>query len=156
MKVFSPELERVLEEADAELGARTERNQRWGIADYPDWLRDQDTGLLSFVNEDGSGIAAPAQVAGTWRLADSSWLWSWANPSLDEALTVAARQTLSAIESRGLHEITEPRLDGLSEDQAWQLTALTGVSWDATGSYRGPAGDFHVFLVYGPLAEIAT
>ena len=73
MKVFSPELERVLEEADAELGARTERNQRWGIADYPDWLLDQAKPRVSAVGPlRADTMTRPSRRRAAWRSTDSA------------------------------------------------------------------------------------
>ena len=154
MSRFSAKTQALLDEADVEISQRTENNQSWGIDNYPNWGLDQDTGLLTFTNEHESGIGAPAQIAGTFRLRDSSWLWASANPSIDDALSVAAKQALARIEANGLLDIAEPRLDNLTEDHAWQLTALTGLIWGATGSYRGPSGPYHVFIVYGELRNL--
>jgi hypothetical protein len=151
MPRFTSNTQALLDEVDLELYQRTEKNQSWGIDGYANWGLDQDTGLLTFTNEDGAGIGAPAQVAGTLRLRDSSWLWGWANHSIDDTLKVAAKQTLTRIEANGLTDIVEPRLANVTEDHAWQLTALTGYTWGATGTYRGPSGPFHVFIVYGEL-----
>ena len=119
MSRFSANTQSLLDEADVELCERTEGNQKWPLHTHPPSPLDQDTGLRTFTSEDGSGIGAPVQVAGTYRLRDSSWLWAWANSSLDEALTEAAKQTLAKIEANGMSEIAEPRIDNLTEEDAW-------------------------------------
>jgi hypothetical protein len=55
-----------------------------------DWQFDQDEGTIRFLPD----FAFPAQCIGTESERGKSWLWAWANPSIDE------KQTRSAIEAR--------------------------------------------------------
>src|SRR5919108_6022775 len=53
-----------------------------------DWQLDQDRGVLTF----GDDISLDAQILGSASDRSGTWLWAWANPSIDDRLTREARR----------------------------------------------------------------
>src|SRR5258705_11822972 len=60
----------------------------WGLDKITRWDLVQDSGNLVFLLPDGMKAVCPAQIIGTYNSEDHTWLWAWANPSIDEKLKV--------------------------------------------------------------------
>jgi len=109
---------------------------------------DQDTGDLVFSLADGTKAVAPAQIIGTFNSEDQTWLWAWANPSVDEKLRKDALKVRKYGEEHHIDRLTKRKWVG-TEEEAWAMTALAVKLCGEQGAYRGPAGETYVFMTFG-------
>ncbi|MEL6183168.1 MAG: DUF6882 domain-containing protein [Myxococcota bacterium] len=145
----TPTLQALVDTATAELTARTAAHQSWGLGSFERWDLDQEQGVLRFSGPDGRIAEAPAQIAGSFNAANGSWLWAWNNRSIIPELRRSAERVRQFGSERGYEPLTSPRLS-VSEEEAWELAALTMHLTKAEGVYRGPASDnLFVFIVFG-------
>jgi hypothetical protein len=112
----------------------------WGLDRISRWDLDQDTGELAFSFDDGFKAVAAAQIIGTYNSEDHTWLWAWANPSVDDALKKDALKVRKYGEEHHVERLTKAKWVGTEED-AWAMTALAVKLCEEQGAYRGPAGE---------------
>lgn len=144
---FKAECERAM----AELELRTSAHVRAWHMDECEWAVRQDTGLITFTDRKRGMVAnAPVQFIGTFNTEDSSWLWAWANPSLQPAL-VADAEKLRAYGTEKQYPTLIAAKVKCEEKAAWKLAALACIVGGQEGAYRGPAGTTMVFMTFGPV-----
>ena len=132
-----------------ELQLKTEAHKKaWGMDKMLRWDFNQGSGKLEFSLPDGLKAVAPAQIIGTYNSEDHTWLWAWANPSIDEKLQADARQLLKYGEEHHIDRLTKRKWVG-TEEEAWAMAALAVKLCGKQGAYRGPAGATKVFMVFG-------
>lgn len=123
----------------------------WGLGSTDRWDADLELGTIQFSNADGFTVTAPVQVIGSYSSDEGSWLWSWANPSVIEPLTQAARLARAFGETYELSEFTQRKIQCL-EDDAWRFAAVGLHLSRSAGCYRGPAGSTFVFMTFGEVS----
>ena len=131
-----------------ELQLKTEAHKAWGLHKMLRWDFNQGSGKIEFSLPDGLKAVAPAQIIGTYNSEDHTWLWAWANPSIEEKLQADARQLLKYGEEHHIDRLTTRKWVG-TEEEAWAMAALAVKLCGKQGAYRGPAGATKVFLVFG-------
>jgi hypothetical protein len=132
-----------------ELDLKTQAHKEtWGLGKIVRWDLSQDTGELIFSLPDGMKAVNPAQITGTYNSDDHTWLWAWANPSIDEKLKADALKVRKYGEEHHIDQLTKPKWEG-TEDDAWAMTALAVKLCGEQGAYRGPAGATYVFIAFG-------
>jgi hypothetical protein len=90
----------------------------------------------------------PAQIIGTYNSEDRTWMWAWANPSIDERLRADALKVRKYGEEHRIDRLTKPKWEG-TEDDAWAMAALAVKLCGEQGAYRGPSGTTYVFIAFG-------
>jgi len=85
---------------------------------------------------------------GTYNSQDQTWLWAWANPSIDEKLKADALKVRKYGEEHHIDRLTKSKWKG-TEDDAWAMAALAVKLCGEQGAYRGPAGTTYVFIAFG-------
>lgn len=132
-----------------ELRAQTEKNVAWGI-DKSEWSVDQDTGMVTFTQAD-SIATAEVQIIGSYNAEEQTWLWSWANSSVNPRLQTAAIMAHERGKAAGIEKLSTGKWQG-TEDDAWHMTAVAVKLAGLQGSYRGPAGGpLFIFMGFGPV-----
>lgn len=132
-----------------ELRLKTDAHRRvWGLDKITRWDLSQDSGKLVFSLPDGLKAVCPAQIIGTYNSEDHTWLWAWANPSIEDKLKVDALKVRKYGEEHHIDRLTEGKWVG-SEDDAWAMLALAVKLGGEQGGYRGPAGAIYVFIAFG-------
>lgn len=135
-----------------ELRLKTEGHANvWGLDRITRWDLSQDSGELVFTLPDGLVAKAPAQIIGTYNSEDHTWLWAWANSSIDDKLIVDALKVKKYGEEHHIERLTQRKWVGTEED-AWAMTALAVKLCDEQGAYRGPAGETKVFITFGKVS----
>jgi hypothetical protein len=141
-----PTLQKVsLEELKLKTQAHT---NAWGLGRVDRWDLNQDAGELVFSFPDGIKAVCPAQIIGTYNSEDRTWLWAWANPSIDEKLKKDALRVRKYGEEHHIDRLTKSKWVG-TEDDAWAMTALAVKLCGEQGAYRGPTGSTYVFIAFG-------
>jgi hypothetical protein len=123
----------------------------WGLDKIKRWDLDQGEGDIVFTLKDQMKAVAPAQIIGTYNTEDHTWLWAWANSSVNEKLQVDALKLRKYGEEHHIEKLTTAKWVG-TEDEAWAMTALAVKLCDKQGAYLGPAGPTHVFIAFGKVA----
>jgi hypothetical protein len=139
-----------LDECFEELRTIQEANgEKWGIDDCERWDVTQESGLLVFTNTRNGyrKLTGKVQIIGSFDTADDTWLWAWANPSVQPAIQEDALKLKEYGEKHGLDQLTEAKWQG-EELDGWMMTALAVKLLDAEGAYRGPAGSLRIFMVF--------
>src|SRR5215204_2613097 len=139
-----------------ELQLKTQAHvEAWGLDRISRWDLSQDEGELVFSFDDGIKVTAPAQIIGSYNAEDHTWLWAWANPSIDEKLQEDALKVRKYGEEHRIERLTTRKWEGTEED-AWAMTALAVKLCGEQGAYRGPAGAARVFIAFGPVKITKT
>lgn len=151
----TPEFTAFLEASMEGLRLQTEAHQgAWRLGESDRWDFSQDTGELIFTFPDME-VRTAAQIVGTFDSAQGTWMWGWANPSIDPRLV---RDSTRAREHGAQHRIrrlTERKWPG-EEIDAWRMTALTNRLCSSNGAYLGPAGSTYVFFTFGEVRLMRT
>ncbi len=121
---------------------------RWGLGTAERWDLDQNAGVLRWTFPDRIA-EAPAQILGSYSPKGASWMWAWANESLVSDLLSASMAVRSWGEEKGHTSLTTPVLDGVTDEQAADLTAIAFRITQATGFYRAPAGRSLLHMTFG-------
>ncbi len=121
----------------------------WGLGEAA-WSVDLETGFIEFTNDKGWTITAPVQVIGTYNTLDGTWLWGWDHPSVSEPVAQHAKLVNGFGKKHALEWLTTRKVE-ISEDQAWEFTALASYLAQAQGAYRGPIGTTLVYMTFGEL-----
>jgi hypothetical protein len=116
------------------------------------WDADLDAGTITFTNDQGWVVTAPVQVVGTYSTRDGTFMWGWDHPSIPEPAREAAKAVQDFGAKHGLEVLTTRKV-ALSEEEAWELTALANYLWQGQGAYRGPTngGTTLVYMTFGEL-----
>jgi hypothetical protein len=122
--------------------------EAWDLDNIDRWDLNQDTGELLFSFADGLRAVAPAQIIGTYNSEDQTWLWAWANPSIDEKLRKDALKVREYGQKHRTEQLTKAKWKGTEKD-AWAMAALAVKLCGEQGAYRGPAGSTYVFIAFG-------
>ena len=131
-----------------ELQSKLEANKGWGLDKILWWDFNQGSGNIEFSLPDGMKAVSPAQIIGTYNSDDNTWLWAWANSSIEEKLKADARRLQKYGEEHHIDRLTTRKWVG-SEEDAWAMTALAVKLCGKQGAYRGPSGATKVFFVFG-------
>jgi hypothetical protein len=121
-----------------------EEEIRLGTYQRFDW--SQDTREITFSEAGSPRVVAAFQFVGTLSKNTGTWLWSWANESLDPAV----KQQLLEVQRFGVaHDLPPILQDEWPADEAdgWDMTALAANLLQAVGAYRAPGSSGHSFLV---------
>lgn len=110
------------------------------IAGFKQWNLDQSKAELSFVLADGRTWVMPAQIVGSWSREEESWLWGWANESVDAKCRVAVANVRDgARPHRGLAALTNGSFGAL-QPLAVELAMFASVQMNARGVFPGDYG----------------
>ena len=120
----------------------------WGLDTALDWSIDQDKQYIAWTLKDGRTAKAPVQIVGTFNPKDCSFLWAWGHPSSEEPLQEAAKLARAYGEANGDDRFTQRKVI-VTEDEAWELTAVACRVAEANGAYRADAGGPLVFVTFG-------
>ena len=132
-----------------ELKQKTEAHMGiWGIDKIERWDLSQESGELVFSLRGGLKAVTAAQIIGTYNSEDHTWLWAWANSSINEKLQVDALKVRKYGEEHNIERLTKSKWTGTEED-AWAMAALAVKLCGEQGAYRGPAGETKVFIAFG-------
>jgi hypothetical protein len=120
----------------------------FALGSWRRWDWDQDTGRLVFSDAEGGAprVIADIQFVGSVSSESATWLWSWANPYIDRALTSGAREVRLLGEARGIAQLTTPKWPATADD-GWEMTSITAYVLQARGVYRTPTDKGYTYLV---------
>lgn len=124
------------------------------VAGQRDWSLDQEAALLRL----GEDLELPAQLIGSAAHRQRTWLWAWANPSVDEAMTIRSRELRAIGEARGIDALSTPEVPlGRVGDGHTLMLAVVGLL-DADAYFRCPyaGGEAFVTVAAPQVREVAV
>lgn len=145
----TPEFKALLDASMEELKLKTAAHQGgWRLGTSKRWDLAQTKGDLIFTFGDGVIATCPAQIIGSFDSAGGSWLWAWANPSIEDSLKRDSLRVRDYGQRRKIKRLTSAALQ-CTEADAWLMAAFACKHCAAQGVYRGPAGGAFVFINFG-------
>ena len=112
------------------------------------WVVDQNAGIIQFDRKDGALVTAPVQIIGAWNPRTMMFRWAWDHPMVQQRLRNDAERTRWFGDKHGLEELTEKSLK-MTEQEAWQMTALAMKVNASHGVYRAPTEGPVIFMTLG-------
>ncbi len=121
-------------------------DKEYGLFKHERWDWDQETRKILFSNAGNVALVARIQFVGSVATTSNTWLWSWANHSLDE-MTYHELLTLRAFgEAEGFANLTVPKWPA-DETDGWEMAAVAAKVLDAQGAYRTPCDTGFLFMI---------
>ena len=145
---MDPDLGTLLLEGQAAIARTTEEHSaRWGLGNARRWVLDQGDGRLVWSFDDHIA-SAPAQVLGSWNSEVGSFVWSWDNGSIADALCETASNVRAYGAEHGIGALTTSPLQ-LDEEKVRDLVALAFRVGRCTGLYAHFDGTLASYFAFG-------
>jgi hypothetical protein len=130
--------DKLVAEGGRYLDAQLETNRRvFRIGSYARYDWSQETGELVFSDGGVPKLIATIQVVGDFSGTSKTWLWAWANDSIDKKLAVGARRVRRYGQVHGMDRLTRAQWPG-TQDDGWCLAGISALLLHAKGAYRSP------------------
>lgn len=124
----------------------TKLDKEYKLAKYS-WSYSQDSGKLVFSENGVVKVIATAQIVGSYSTYSNTWMWSWANKSVDDSVKKDIVKVKEYGEKNQFKELTTAQWK-CDQDYAWIMTAVASHLLKAKGAYRGPYPDgFAYFMI---------
>ncbi|MCG7496417.1 hypothetical protein MHO82_06050 [Vibrio sp. Of7-15] len=122
----------------------------WGLGSEKHWSVDLNLGKVRFDFSDGKVAEAPVQIIGTYS-PNGTFMWGWEHPSVPSELSEHANFVKTFGHKYQLSELVT-HVVKLSEERAWEYTALAMRLGKANGAYRADAGGgTQVYMTFGEI-----
>jgi hypothetical protein len=119
----------------------------FSLSRYERWDWDAESGTVVFSDGATPRVIAQAQVVGSVSKETGTWLWSWANSSIDQR----HRKDLSEVqrfgEQQGIWQLTTAKWEA-DEVDGWEMTSIAAYVLQAKGAYRMPSERLFTFAVF--------
>jgi hypothetical protein len=116
------------------------------LGDHERWDYDQDRGQLTFSNQGKVALICDILFVGSFSKVTGTWLWSWANESVEEKLKAPLLELCEFGEEQGFERLAGAYWEAAEED-AWEMTAVAARFLGAIGAYRAPKDRGFTFMV---------
>lgn len=126
--------------------------EKYRLGEYDEFWFDQPSGTLQFKRGEGVELAFNVVPVGSWSGNSNSWMWAWANESVDEALKAASMKIQGLADHTGYAVFTNGSFPA-EELMAHELTAMAVHHLSALGMYIAPAGNLKTFLALMDLKQ---
>jgi len=148
------EFERLSEKAYGYLYQQQDlTEEKYGIGKYEKWFYDQTTGYLTFSDGDTIKLKIKYEEVGSISKISGTWLWSWANPHLEEKIKTAILKVKDYGREHQLEPLTKRKWYA-DEYDGWEMTAITAYLMKAKGAYRVPTENTFSFMVYKEIIDL--
>lgn len=125
---------------------QAELEKQFRLSDYERFDVSQDTAELVFSGGGKSDVIAKVVFVGSFSLRSETWLWAWANESINASLTKDLAIVRDHGKTHGFRQLTE-RGWTTHEDEGWELAAVVNYLLKGKGVYRAPADKTILWLV---------
>ncbi|MBK9154493.1 MAG: hypothetical protein IPM25_09815 [Chloracidobacterium sp.] len=149
------EYEKFLIKASEGFGARAEKlNKEFLLGGFGRWDYLQEDGKLRFSTGGVDVVLATAQIVGSYSTYSGTWMWSWANNSVDQKVKKDIGKVREFGSKNKFSELFEPKF-ACDEAYAWTLTKAAGEVLNARGAYRGKIPDGWVYFLITDIKRAA-
>ncbi len=111
---------------------------RYNMGRQARWWFDPASSTLALYNDPKIKIDLQAQVVvlGSFAAEESTWLWGFANKTLQPAQQAASAQVKTLAERFGVEDFTQSEAFEIDPGMAWELAAMACHSLNLLGVYR--------------------
>jgi uncharacterized protein DUF6882 len=135
--------ERLVKDGVSYLESRqAELHERFRLGEYERYDWNQETAELVFSTGGRPIVVARIQFVGSVSTRSGTWLWSWANSSYLEGVRASLRAVRQHGGDRHFLKLASAYWEA-SEEDGWEMTAVSAFLLRALGAYRSP--DEHGF-----------
>ena len=139
--------ERLLDSSVSFLDTQQEVFRRdFRLGDHERWDWDQTRAQLTFSNAGKVALICDIAFVGSISTASNTWMWAWANDSLEEGVKAGMRELCEYGEEQGFEKLAGGYWDA-SEEDGWRMTAIAAKFFGAIGAYRTPSDQGFTFMV---------
>ncbi|WP_372831458.1 DUF6882 domain-containing protein [Pontibacterium sp.] len=107
---------------------------------------DQSSGVLTFSNNGVPAVRAKIQFVGSVSILSKTWLWSWANPSVDQTVKDQMEWVKGYGEERNFIALTNEQWEG-DDDDGWEMTCVAALVLNAQGAYRTESETGYTYMI---------
>lgn len=127
-----------LERADKRVRQRQrDMIERFKIGQYDRFDWSQSEALIVFSTDGIPKVVADIQFVGSYSDTSKTWLWAWANDSIESHLTRDSERVKTFGAARGFKQLTDARWSA-TENDGWQMAFFQADLTDADMAYRTP------------------
>jgi hypothetical protein len=126
--------------------SRMEEETATRLSGLQTWNYSQPDRRASFIFPDRPKLEVPAQILGTWTRDDETWLWAWANSSVEPGCTDLVEQALQPDARAPGAAVFWREKYPCEEGFAHKVAQLAAHRMGAKGVFRGRAGDAILYL----------
>lgn len=105
------------------------------MLEYKNWHYDQNSGKLTFSDDDIVKICIDYEEVGSISLTTNTWLWGWANPHVEEKVKTEIARVRDYGTKCQLPKLVEASWIA-DETDGWEMTAIAAYLLAARGAYR--------------------
>jgi len=139
--------ESLIETAQAYLReCQAELEREFLLGHWPrfDWY--QETQQLVFSENGIAKVGAAIQFVGSISTQSNTWLWAWANDSVDPKLSTSMLTVRDYGEQHSFDHLTTKKWHAHEVD-GWEMTSIAAFLLKARGAYRTPKGPGFTFII---------
>lgn len=119
---------------------------QYKVNNHERWDWDQETGKLVFSHDGIKQVEADIHFSGTFSKHSSTWMWAWANDSLEETVKSSSRKVRVIGEEQGFLNLVAAHWNA-TEANGWEMTAILAKAINAIGAYRTPSDNGYTYMV---------
>jgi hypothetical protein len=137
----------LIEEAQAYLrGCQAELDIEYRLWHWPryDWY--QETQQLIFSENGVAKVVADIQFVGSISTQSDTWLWAWANDSVDPRLSTSMSVVRKFGEEHGFDHLISKQWHAHEVD-GWEMASIAAFLLKARGAYRTPKETGFTFMI---------
>jgi hypothetical protein len=120
--------------------------REFNLGQWPRYDWSQDTRQLVFSEDGVPRVIADVQFVGSISTRSQTWLWAWANESVDAALSAPMTRVRDFGASLGIDQLTTAQWEA-SETDGWEMTSIAAFFLQSCGAYRSPGDDGFTYMV---------
>lgn len=141
---------KLLLDSAEELAIKTDAHRSmWQFGQEERWEVDQSNWTLKFFFRDKL-VSAPVQIIGTFNRKDHTWLWAWANSTLEDPVIEHSIKLQELGQQWSMKKLTTPKWS-CKERDGWEMLALAVKMCGTQCGYRGPVNDLLFFMSFGDI-----
>ncbi len=130
-----------------------EVEEKYGIGKYQNWFYDQVKGTLTFSDNGIDKIIIQYEEVGSISNISNTWLWSWANPHLEDKIKTEIGLVKQYGEKHKLEKLIK-RKWAADEYDGWEMTAIAAYLMKAKGAYRVPTENILSFKIFKEIIDL--
>ncbi|MEW8048484.1 MAG: DUF6882 domain-containing protein [Candidatus Thiodiazotropha sp.] len=116
------------------------------LSKHERWNFYQEAGRIVFSNSGKPTVVAKFQFVGSISTESNTWLWGWANSSIEEDLYEKLHAVYEYGNSRGFNKLIDDKWKA-EEVDGWEMAAVANYLIKGKGVYRPPFGKGYTFMV---------
>lgn len=144
----------LLNDAMSELQAKQDQlEEQYDLSSHERWDWDQRRSEIVFSNAGVPAVIARIQFVGSISTVGGTWMWSWANSSLNPAIWQDLLKVRTFGETEDFAALTVPLWPG-EEADGWEMTAVAARILSAQGAYRTPGDNGFTFMLLDAVRRV--